>query len=499
MRLNGATLWCSRLEPWPDMPSEQERQYEPPPEHSALGASLERGAFTEKFSHWQPLGVGGFGKVVKAWHIKDERWYAVKLIHTRLRATETVDDQACKEWSGPEVFNILCQARSPHLLRYFRRWTELPEDFPFEIVSQSASLGPSGGLGLGCAPSQNSFCTKSSFTNEPSVVSSCGFEWIENKDHETLGSDTCTTKLGTSSTAAPPSPPGGKQRHDVILAVQIEFCQGVALDRWLTDADLRHGMLANCIQSSLELFKQLIEALAEIHAHGIVHSDVKPENMFVSAADGRLKLFDFGLARLDWNSDGLGMSKKFGLRRCLWAPPTGGPEMHTALGTPGYAPPELCRPMSGSSGPSAAGSAGAPPAATRAADIFSAGVVLIELLQAAHSRGPPWSTRMERAMAMRNFREGRAELLPALRRAVPAWLRQLVARMMAIDPEARPSAAEVLSELTQGFRLRDQHNPYLGTFDWSKHLARLHTQPSAQHNPYVGFFVDHCPRVRDIP
>eukprot|EP00928_Gymnodinium_smaydae_P045081 TRINITY_DN30098_c0_g1_i1.p1 TRINITY_DN30098_c0_g1~~TRINITY_DN30098_c0_g1_i1.p1 ORF type:complete len:496 (-),score=31.37 TRINITY_DN30098_c0_g1_i1:230-1717(-) len=479
-------------------------QCEPPPEHSILGSSLERGSFTKAFSHWHVLGEGAFGKVLKAWHIEDKRWYAVKLIHTRLRATETVDDEACREWSGLEVFNILCQARNSHLLRYFRRWTELPDDLPADSIPDSAALRLSPQSGPAEPKTDHlsqyrlqdldvserrdvgwrSAREKSKFTygRTRTLASSCGFEFISDDDTKDASSNNAT------EVPTPPSNLGKSKRYDVILAVQLEFCDGVTLDRWLTNPQLRRGLVGNNSHIAVELFKQLVEALAEIHAHGIVHSDVKPGNILVSASNGRLKLFDFGLAHMESNSSVEAIRK----RRHSWAPPADAPEAHTAVGTPGYAAPELCRPTGDAcERGSAEQSQSMLPSATRSADIFSAGVVLVELLQATTSRGQAWSTRMERAKTLRSFQEGAAELPTMLRQAVPTWLRQLVMRMLAFDPDARPTAVEVLSEITQGLRLRDQHNPYLGTFDWSKHA-----HSSAQHNPYVGFFVDHRPGLR---
>ena len=42
--------------------------------------------------------------------------------------------------------------------------------------------------------------------------------------------------------------------------------------------------------------KQLLEALQEVHAHDIVHMDIKPENIIYDANNGILKVIDFGLA-----------------------------------------------------------------------------------------------------------------------------------------------------------------------------------------------------------
>lgn len=48
---------------------------------------------------------------------------------------------------------------------------------------------------------------------------------------------------------------------------------------------------------------QLLQAVAAVHDKGIVHRDIKPANIFVSAKDNRIKLVDFGLARLPQPED----------------------------------------------------------------------------------------------------------------------------------------------------------------------------------------------------
>jgi len=66
---------------------------------------------------------------------------------------------------------------------------------------------------------------------------------------------------------------------------------------------------------------QLADALAYLHEHGIVHRDLKPENVIV-AADGTLRLMDFGTALLE------------GARRLTWR------HLGESLGTPDYMSPE---------------------------------------------------------------------------------------------------------------------------------------------------------------
>src|SRR5690606_31448004 len=66
------------------------------------------------------------------------------------------------------------------------------------------------------------------------------------------------------------------------------------------------------------------EVLVAAHAKGIVHRDVKPENVFL-CADGRVKLLDFGIARLVEGAQGAATRHGF------------------LLGTPAYMAPEQAR------------------------------------------------------------------------------------------------------------------------------------------------------------
>lgn len=96
----------------------------------------------------------------------------------------------------------------------------------------------------------------------------------------------------------------------------MELLEGETLDQRLRSAG---GRLPPA--EVLAIFHQVLDVLAAAHAKGIVHRDVKPENLFLTV-DGTVKILDFGIARL-------------GDATVAHATVTG-----QVFGTPGFLPPE---------------------------------------------------------------------------------------------------------------------------------------------------------------
>jgi predicted Ser/Thr protein kinase len=121
----------------------------------------------------------------------------------------------------------------------------------------------------------------------------------------------------------------------------------------------------------LEIGRKLADALGHAHARGIVHRDVKPQNVIIDA-DGEPHLVDFGLAR--------------DLERELRISQTG-----AVVGTPAYMPPEQADPRRGATGPRsdlyALGATLYHTASGR--DPFDAGTVAATLVQVLETEPPP--------------------------------------------------------------------------------------------------------------
>jgi serine/threonine-protein kinase len=186
----------------------------------------------------------------------------------------------------------------------------------------------------------------------------------------------------------------------------MELLEGVDLAQLLTRERID-------LERALRIVRQVCEALEAIHAAGIVHRDVKPENIFLTQVDGRdyVKLIDFGVARL---SEPLAAADE--LRK------------DNLIGTPRYMAPEQIgdHPID------------------QGADVYAVGSVLFELI----SGDPPFDAD-DLPELLHRVMVRRAPLLSS-RATLPVGLRDDLDRLLAgcLEKRAcdRPRSARALIE-----------------------------------------------------
>jgi serine/threonine-protein kinase len=206
-------------------------------------------------------------------------------------------------------------------------------------------------------------------------------------------------------------------QDDGRLCFVTELIPGINLDHYLT-----HRALS--LEKFFDLALQMLEGTAAIHAHSLVHGDLKPENMMLTQeADGRLllKILDFGTASLLTPRD---MAKGKSID------PT------DLLVTAEYVAPEILR--------------GEPPSV--ASDLYSLGMCFYHCLA-----GHPAFEAAEPREVLRAQLYDEPPDLRSQREDLPAYLSSWVMRFLDKDPSKRPSSAvEAMKDLGAMRRLQPE-------------------------------------------
>jgi serine/threonine-protein kinase len=192
----------------------------------------------------------------------------------------------------------------------------------------------------------------------------------------------------------------------------MPFVEGASLR-----ARLESGPLA--VPEAVRILRDVARALAVAHGRGIVHRDIKPDNILL--AGGAAVVADFGVAKA------LATARDAAAAAQGDAAGTGAlTTVGTALGTPAYMAPEQVS-ADDDIGP--------------AADVYAFGVTAYELLAGA----PPFAGRPARAVFAAHLAEAPRDVR-ALRAGVPDALGDLVMRCLAKDPADRPADGEALAQ-----------------------------------------------------
>ena len=187
---------------------------------------------------------------------------------------------------------------------------------------------------------------------------------------------------------------------DGVYFVTMEFVEGTTL-RAVLDS---RGQLG--AEATLAIARQLADALECAHGEGIIHRDIKPQNLLVDAA-GTLKVMDFGVARLTERTSAL-------------------TQAGMAVGTPTYMAPEQLLAES----------------VDARSDLYSVGVVLYECL----TGRPPFEAKSPISLIAKVLNED-AKPPDILKPDVPHAVSTMIMQLLAKDAEQRPQSATALREI----------------------------------------------------
>jgi len=281
---------------------------------------------------------------------------------------------------------VRAMARLNHsnLVRYYYAWMELEQQNLHDEISM---------LSDACSTSGNE------------SVSACGGS-NENTTGESYGTS-MSGRSGEQSNGYTTTESHKEEHMKVILYIQMELCTGFTLKEWLA----RPERVVH-IQECHTILTQILHGLHHIHAHGFIHRDVTPPNIFLENFPGQIvvKIGDFGLAKhcgdLNKDTEVLSVSTD---------------DKTIGVGTYLYASPEQ---LSNA-------------AYDTRADMYSVGVILFELLH-------PFNTQMERVLYLTQLKEGHIPVQTTMKYPGESGMIECLVNK---NPTQRPSAEEILAHV----------------------------------------------------
>ncbi len=203
----------------------------------------------------------------------------------------------------------------------------------------------------------------------------------------------------------------GEDGHQQYIV--MEYVQGQTLKQIIRQYNAEGRLMP--VSRMLDLTIQICSGIGYAHRAGLVHCDVKPQNVIVTR-DDRIKVADFGIARAMSGASQQVQDNE------MW-------------GTPQYFSPEQ-----------AAGET-----ATPASDVYSIGVMMFEML----SGRIPFTAETQTALALKHIQE-QPPMVGTLNFAVPEQLELIVDKVLSKEPSGRYRTAGQLGRVLSTYRSSSQ-------------------------------------------
>lgn len=376
--------------------------------------------FEQDFECLDLLGRGAFGEVRRARNRVDHTEYAIKIVPYQFSyETGHLEHPALRE------VRTFAAVQHPNVIRYHGAWVETDDAFGAiapNVCSPALPVSPTAAASA-VALDSKTFASAGSL----SIAESSGgivFEPSEASQGNPASRSAEEVFERQEDAQILPYKAKAVQKRSATLYVQSELVRGGTLQEWIArrNADLGNpetseDARSRWVHQAKDIFVQCVEGVSHLHQNGIVHRDIKPANILLSE-DGRVKLGDFGLAKVMATSSvhmpvllDIDMVPEHGARR----------SGSLGVGTPAYASPEQMH-----QGQHSAES-----------DVFSLGVVLAELLC-------PVQTQMERAKLLEGIRAWPSPVLPEAVETAQPGAGKLVLAMTSEDPRKRPRLLDFL-------------------------------------------------------
>lgn len=227
--------------------------------------------------------------------------------------------------------------------------------------------------------------------------------------------------------------------------IVMEFIEGQDLKRIIKT----EGGLS--VERAIHLAIQICAGIGFAHRAGLVHADVKPQNILVTREDG-VKVTDFGIAQA------LSDAQPGERQAVVW-------------GSPHYFAPEQAK--------------GEKP--SPAADVYSIGIVLFEML----TGRLPYTGANQQELALAHIRE-RVPMVTEFNPTIPENLAKIVYKTMSKDPVQRYRLADQLGHILISYRDRGREQP-------AAPVPPPPTIPTVQARPPQPSFIPQAPQIPQAP